>query len=104
MVAVAALAAAACQQATEPTSDLGARPSLALVSGPNPEGEQIHVCKVGPLGSYDFTWTGWNYKTGAAIGGAFSINVTDAAGDCVSLGFFGGAGADVDVTKTVPDG
>ena len=30
--------------------------------------------------------------------------MTDAAGDCVSLGFFGGAGADVDVTETVPDG
>ena len=73
VVAVAALAVAACQQTTEPTSDLGARPSLALVSGPNPAGEQIHVCKVGPLGSYDFTWTGTNQNTGGPIGGGFAL-------------------------------
>jgi hypothetical protein len=104
VVAVAALAAAACQQATEPTSDLGARPSFALVTGPNPLGEEIVVCKVGPLGSYDFTYSGTLVATGAPVSGGLTVNVTDAAGDCQRLGFFGGQGVVVSITEVVPAG
>lgn len=104
VIAVAALAAVACQQATEPTSDLGARPSFALVSGPNPKGEQIVVCKVGPLGSYQFTYSGTLVATGAPVSGSLTVNVTDPAGDCTHLGFFGGPGVVMDITETVPAG
>ncbi len=97
VVAAAALAAAACQQATEPTADLSARPSFALVAGPNPLGEEIVVCKVGPLGSYRFTY-------GGTVKGSLTVNVTDPAGDCTSLGFFGGSGVVLDITESVPAG
>lgn len=104
VMAVAALAAAACQQATEPTSELDAGPSFALVAGPNPLGEEIVVCKVGPLGSYDFTYSGTRAATGAPVSGSVTVNVTDPAGDCASIGFFGGSGVVIALTETVPAG
>ena len=104
VVAVAAFAAAACQQATEPTSDLGARPSFALVAGPNPAGEEIVVCKVGPLGSYNFTYSGALVASGAPVSGGLTVNVTDPAGDCQRLGFFGGVGVVMSITEVVPAG
>ncbi len=104
VLAVGALAAAACQQATEPTSDVGARPSFALLAGPNPLGEEIVVCKVGALGSYDFTYSGALVATGAPVSGGLTVNVTDAAGDCQRLGYFGGQGVVMSITEVVPAG
>ncbi len=103
-IALVALATVACEQATEPTLDFGAGPSFALVSGPNPLGEEIVVCKVGPLGSYQFTYSGTRVATGSPVSGSLTVDVSDPAGDCTRLGLFGGVGVVMDITETVPAG
>jgi hypothetical protein len=94
-----ALVAAACSDTAGPAGSDDTRSlSLALItppSGPNPLGEQIVVCKTGGEGSYDFTYTGTNNNTQAAINGSFSLT----PGQCWDLGFFGGAGANISVTE-----
>lgn len=97
VVAVAALAVAACQQATEPTSDLGARPSFAHSSSPHPTAEAIDLCKIGPAGTYNFDVSGTSPKVSA---GNLNLN----AGVCTRIAYGGGLPFSATVQENVPSG
>ncbi len=99
--AMAALLLAACGQEAPTAPTVGPTLVSQLVPvppGPNPQAEEIVVCKQGGQGDIPFTYSGLYH--GAPISGSFTIQ----PGQCWHVGYFGGSGANLTITEIVPPG
>ncbi|MGE0552526.1 MAG: hypothetical protein AB7R55_03750 [Gemmatimonadales bacterium] len=100
-LSLAALAALAACQSTEPTADpTSPRPDALVVrnGAGAPDFEEFEICKLGSAAT--FSYTVFNKNTGATTNGQATL----ADGDCQVIALVGGAGADVSVTENVPAG